>query len=108
MLKLNKKQKLRSGKKTKKKPKLQPGFDKNKIVSNFITPRPAAFALNKLENFEFVELWYFTDEGCLDASDTHRTVADEAFGLSKVDGFVALKPVASFRSFSQRPQGHRP
>jgi hypothetical protein len=83
--------------KDKKKPKLN-GFDENKTVGNFITPCPAAFALNKLENFDFVELWYFTQEGCLDASDTHRTAAEEAFGLSKVDGFVALKPVASFKA----------
>jgi hypothetical protein len=83
--------------KEKKKPKLN-GFDENKVVGNSVAPRPAAFALNKLENFEFVELWYFTQEGCLDASDTHRTVADEAFGLSKVDGFIALKPIASFKA----------
>src|ERR1700676_805254 len=41
-------------------------FDQGTMVDDFITPRPSSYALNKLESFEYVELWYFTPEGCLD------------------------------------------
>ena len=59
--------------KEKKKPKIG-DFEANRSVSTFIPPRPSSYALNKLESFEYIELFYFTLEGCLDAvKSTHRS-----------------------------------
>jgi hypothetical protein len=80
----------------KKKPKIN-DFDEHCMGDSLITPRPSAFALNKLKNYEYVELSYFTPEGCAAAMEEAKATADEAFGITKVDGFMALKPVASFK-----------
>ncbi|KAH9175042.1 hypothetical protein EDB89DRAFT_2067191 [Lactarius sanguifluus] len=44
----------------KKKPRLNP-FDPTRRVSDWIVPRPASYALDKIDNLEYVELDYFTD-----------------------------------------------
>jgi hypothetical protein len=81
----------------KKKPKIN-DFDENRMADSVIVPRPSPFAINKLKSFEYVELSYFTPEGCASAAEENKAAAEEAFGLTKVDGFVALKPVASFKA----------
>ena len=43
-------------------------FDDATTVGNYIAPRPAQYALRRIEDFEYVELWYFTPEGCSDAT----------------------------------------
>lgn len=81
----------------KKKPKLKP-LDKSRQVGDHIAARPSAYALNKLENHEYIELWYFTEEGCQDAADYQHTTTDETFGLSKVDNFLALRAVSAAKA----------
>jgi hypothetical protein len=81
----------------KKKPKMS-DFDDRTTVADVLHPRPAQFALNKLESFEYVELWYFTPEGCIDATEDHASVAEDAYGLTKNEDYVALRPLASFRA----------
>jgi hypothetical protein len=54
--------------------------------------------MNKLKNLEYVELAYFTPEGCAQAAEESRSVADEAYGLTKVDGYIAFKPLAAVRA----------
>ncbi|KAH9006256.1 hypothetical protein EDB86DRAFT_2778825, partial [Lactarius hatsudake] len=44
----------------KKKPRLN-SFDPTRRVSDWIVPQPASYALNKIDNLEYVELDYFTD-----------------------------------------------
>ena len=68
------------------------------MVSDHVIPRPSQFAIGKLKSFNFVELWYFTDEGCHEAQDSSRAQSDDAYGLTKVDDLVALKPVASLKA----------
>ncbi|KAF8152847.1 hypothetical protein K438DRAFT_1921872 [Mycena galopus ATCC 62051] len=81
----------------KKKPKLN-DFDSSRGISDAIAPRPSAFALRKLERFEYIKLWYFTREGCDDAaaSAANRTINEDAFALTKVDDVVGLRPASSF------------
>jgi hypothetical protein len=81
----------------KKKPKMN-GFDANATVDDFIIPRPATYALNKLESFEYIELWYFTQEGCLDALENHRFQAEDALGFAKVGDTLALKQLAAVKA----------
>ena len=81
----------------KKRPKIN-DFDESKMVADHIMPRPSQFAIGKLKSFNFVELWYFTDGGCAEAQDTSKAQSDDAYGITKVDDLVALKPVASFKA----------
>lgn len=67
-------------------------------VPNFPTYEPSHFALNKLASFEYVELWYFTREGCQDAYDNQRSVAVEGFGLTRTEDSIALKPLSTFQA----------
>jgi hypothetical protein len=73
-------------------------FDQGTMVDDFITPRPSSYALNKLESFEYVELWYFTPEGCLDATESQRSQADDTFSLAKVGESLALRQLSAVKA----------
>ena len=73
-------------------------FDESKMVADHLMPRSSQFAIGKLKSFNFVELWYFTDKGCTEAQDTSKAQSDDAYGITKVDDLVTLKPVASFKA----------
>ena len=81
----------------KKKPKMK-DFDSDTVVGNYISPRPAQYALRRIKDFEYVELWYLTTEGCSDATQHQLTQHDDAFGLAKVDDMVTLKLFCSIRA----------
>ena len=81
----------------KKKPKMK-DFDDTTTVGNYIAPRPAQYALRRIEDFEYVELWYFTPEGCNDATQLQLTQYDDTFGLTKVDNMVTLKSISSLKA----------
>lgn len=49
---------------------------------SYLPPRPCAYALHKLEKGEYVELWYFTLEGCAAAANECST-AQEAHRASR-------------------------
>lgn len=46
-----------------KKPKIN-DFDEDCTSNDHIVSRPSPFALNKLKNFEYIDLYYFMSEGC--------------------------------------------
>ena len=73
-------------------------FDEATTVGNYIAPRPAQYALRRVEDFEYVELWYFTPEGCSDATQLQLAQHDDTFGLTKVDDVVALKSISSLKA----------
>ena len=73
-------------------------FDKNTMVNDFITPRPLAYALHHLKDFDYVELWYFTQEGCADASQNQQTQNEDTFGLTKSDDMVTLRPISALKA----------
>ena len=81
----------------KKRPKIN-DFDNDKMVGDFVLPRPSQFAIGKLKSFSFIELWYFTEEGCSEAQESSRTLPDDAYGITRVDDLVALKPVTAFKA----------
>ncbi|KAF8808523.1 hypothetical protein BYT27DRAFT_7337751 [Phlegmacium glaucopus] len=84
--------------KTKKKKPQMKDFDNTVIVGNYIAPRPAQYALRRIEDFEYVELWYLTPEGCTDATQHQHTQNDDAFGLTKVNDTISLKSVSSLKA----------
>ena len=79
------------------KPKMK-DFDETATIGDYVSPRPAQYALRQVEDFEYVELWYFTTEGCLDTMQHQLTQHDEAFGLTKVDNMVTLKSFSSLKA----------
>jgi hypothetical protein len=81
----------------KRKPRMK-DFDDATTVGNYIAPRPAQYALRRIEEFEYVELWYLTPDGCADATQRQLTQPDDTFGLTKVDDIVTLKSVSSLRA----------
>ncbi|KIK91143.1 hypothetical protein PAXRUDRAFT_13944 [Paxillus rubicundulus Ve08.2h10] len=73
----------------KKKPKMN-DFDDETEVRNVIIPRPSQYAVLKLKNFEFVELWYFSPEGCIDVAKSSSSTMEDTFGIAKVDNVLAM------------------
>ncbi|KAG2031685.1 hypothetical protein BDR03DRAFT_936269 [Suillus americanus] len=63
---------------------------------------------DKVKNMEYVELWYFSPDGCREAALTSRSTSDsdDAFGFTRVDGMVALKTIASFKASQKALQDH--
>ena len=59
--------------KEKKKPKLKE-FVANKPVKDTTQLCPSRYAIHKLDEREYVELYYFTLEGCTEASKIDRTI----------------------------------
>ncbi|KAF8257290.1 hypothetical protein EI94DRAFT_1818369 [Lactarius quietus] len=81
----------------KKKPKLCI-FDRARAGPEWIEPRPAQYALNKLDNLEYVELDYFMMKGCKEAEiDTSGAVDDDALGLAQHGDAITLRPLAAQR-----------
>jgi len=82
----------------KKRPKLK-AFTTNKLVGTLASRRPPKYALRKLEQFEYVELYYFTKEACLEAERTDQTVANDSFTFTADEGQMVIKPAAAYRPF---------
>jgi hypothetical protein len=78
----------------KKHPKMR-DFAVSKKISDSIALRLSTFALNKLENYEYVELWYFSPDGCQDVANNLRTTANETFGLAKIDNIMSIHSISS-------------
>ncbi|KAH9010121.1 hypothetical protein EDB84DRAFT_1445943 [Lactarius hengduanensis] len=82
----------------KKKPKLN-DFDPDRVISDWIEPRPAPYAINKLNNLEYVELDYFTTKGCIEAgADTGGSANLDTLAFTQLDGTISVRPLAAVRS----------
>lgn len=82
----------------KKKPKMHT-FDMTKFIGADIMPHPSPYALERVKKFEYVELWYFSPEGCLDAAMAQRTSNEDSFGISRSDSdLMVLRPVSAVRA----------
>ena len=89
-----------------KKPKLNP-FDPNRRVSSWIEPRPAAYAINKINSLEYVELDYFTVRGCTEAaSDPNRSISLDTYAFTRLDDAIALRPMAAQRPSKNIREDH--
>lgn len=76
----------------KKKPKFN-DFDPNRQIPDFIKPRPAQYALNKISALEYVKLDYFSLRGCNEAITNSGSIAEQdAFSLTQVDGAFTIRP----------------
>jgi hypothetical protein len=89
-----------NGDASRRKPKLG-AFAQNTSIGNEITLKPSTFAINRLRNMEYVELYCFTPAGCRDHANQRTTMTDEAFGFSysitpdgSTGNMLTLKPLA--------------
>ncbi|KAF9783748.1 hypothetical protein BJ322DRAFT_1007851, partial [Thelephora terrestris] len=74
-------------------------FDQDATISSQIPHHPCEFAIRRTENIEYVELWYFTTEGCNEASKTTLTAADNVFNLLGTGtGPVSLQPMKATKA----------
>ena len=81
----------------KKKPKLNP-IDPDLFISKWIELRPSSYALNKLNNLEYVELDYFTSRGCREAmADTNKSVSHNTLTFAQLGDTFAIRPMAALR-----------
>ncbi|KAI6147217.1 hypothetical protein BKA82DRAFT_50227, partial [Pisolithus tinctorius] len=65
---------------------------------SIIVNRPSQYATNKLASCDYVELWYFSPEGCNDTAKHARSNADDTFGISSTNDLLTLRPVASVKA----------
>ena len=80
-----------------KRPKLNP-IDPELQIAKWIELRPSSYALNKLNNLEYVELDYFTTRGCRDAmSDTSKSVSHDTLTFTQLGDTFAIRPLAAVR-----------
>ncbi|KAG6375630.1 hypothetical protein JVT61DRAFT_3198 [Boletus reticuloceps] len=81
----------------KKKPKIS-DFNEDQLPPSIVAPRPSQYAIQKLTVFEYVELWYFSLEGCAEALRNSRSQADDTYGITTAHDVLALRPVAAVRA----------
>ncbi|KAH9024264.1 hypothetical protein EDB85DRAFT_1870190 [Lactarius pseudohatsudake] len=81
----------------KKKPKIG-NFVKGQGVGNWIEPCPAQYALNKINNLEYIELDYFTIRGCRDAAaNSHKSISQDTLSFAQFEDTLAIRPLAAVR-----------
>ena len=82
--------------KEKKKPEFK-DFITNKPVKDTTQLCLSCYAIHKLDEREYVELYYFTLEGCTEATKLDHTIAQDAFTFTKAEDTLLLKPMASHK-----------
>ncbi|KAH9040331.1 hypothetical protein EDB83DRAFT_2194205, partial [Lactarius deliciosus] len=81
-----------------KKPKFN-DFDPDRVIGDWIEARPAPYAINKLNNLEYVELDYFTAKGCNEASaNASNLTGQDTLAFTQLDGTISVRPLAAVRS----------
>ena len=73
-------------------------FELNTPIASRIPHNPSEYAVGKMEDIEYVELWYFTTEGCKEASHTTTSVADDTFGILNTKTGLALQPIKATKA----------
>ncbi|KAF9232699.1 hypothetical protein BU15DRAFT_67224 [Melanogaster broomeanus] len=82
----------------KKKPKMNT-FIPGTLVADVLIHPPSQYALQKLSTHDYLELWYFSLEGWMDAAEhANKSQADDTFGLSRVDDHLTVRTIASVRA----------
>ena len=81
----------------KKKPKLNP-FDSKCHIEKWIALRPSSYALNKLNNLEYVELDYFATKGCKEAAaNNNKSVSHDTLTFTQLGDTFVICPMATMR-----------
>ncbi|KAF8973554.1 hypothetical protein BDZ97DRAFT_1775694, partial [Flammula alnicola] len=67
-------------------------FEANLPPPSTAIPRPSTFAINKLRELEYVELYYFTPEGLAEAATHDHSATRDALTFAQIDGTTILRP----------------
>ena len=81
----------------KKKPKIN-NFNENQPPPSIIALWPSQYALQKLATYNYIESWYFSPEGCIEAFHNHKSHADHTFGIISSNNVLTFHPVASVKA----------
>ena len=73
-------------------------FNERRPPPSTINPRPSQYAIQKITTFDFVELWYFSLEGCADAVYNQKSQADNTFGLTNFHNVLTLCPITAVKA----------
>ena len=73
-------------------------FNLDTSVDNQVPHTPSEYAVGKMEDIEYVELWYFTTEGCKEAGKVTPSVADNTFGILTTGAGLALQPIKASKA----------
>ncbi|KIK80020.1 hypothetical protein PAXRUDRAFT_16015 [Paxillus rubicundulus Ve08.2h10] len=81
-----------------KKPKMNMFAPETSVMDILVHPA-SQYALHKLSTSNYVEMWYFSPTGCLDAAKYHdKSQANNTFSISRVDDLLSVHPIASIRA----------
>jgi len=73
-------------------------FDLDTLIPEGLPHFPAPFAMDKIKALEYVELWYFTKEGIMDAGKLTPTAVDDTYGLQRTETGLTLQQVKATRA----------
>ena len=73
-------------------------FDLNMPIDNQVPHTPSEYAVGRMEDIEYVELWYFTTAGCREAGKATPSVADSTFGILATRSGLALQPIKASKA----------
>ena len=74
-------------------------FDLDSSVPDRIPLSPSEYAVGKVKDIEYVELWYFTTEGRNDAGKVTTSVANNTYGFTSTSGSgLALQPIKASKA----------
>ena len=79
-------------KKRPKLPPLNPGG-----IPTILPVHASLYAFHKLELIKYVELYYFTLEGCREGSESYKSTADDTFTLARSEEGLSLRMASSSR-----------
>ena len=65
-------------------------FDEDKSMPSILLSRPSQYALQKLKQGDYVELWYFSSEGYREVKKEAHSTADNAFSIFKSNELLIL------------------
>ncbi|THH06159.1 hypothetical protein EW146_g9698 [Bondarzewia mesenterica] len=68
------------------------------MVDDYLVPRPSNYALEKLRKYEYVELYYFTPEGCRETALYANDTSDNTYAIAEDGDRLTLKTAASTAS----------
>lgn len=67
-------------------------IDSGTMVTDKRIPDPSEYALRKLQNHEYVELWYFSSRGCVEAAQSSLSFDTDTLALTQVNNTLELQP----------------
>ena len=73
-------------------------FEEDSSIPESLPFFPAQYAIDKIKTLDYVDLWYFTTEGILDASKIIPMAADDTFSLLQTDLGLTLQQVKATRA----------